>query len=105
MFKAVAPSGVLGCLDNFGFRNRVAIYLSVSLSHHFIPGKPYSGCNKGKACAYSLGQRVRICPALSVFIDVKYDAPEVFQVDLVHDAGVRRHHTEILERALTPAQE
>ena len=30
---------------------------------------------------------------------------QVFQVDLVHDAGVRRHHLEIGERLLPPAQE
>ena len=32
------------------------------------------------------------------------DAREVFEVDLVHDAGVRRHHAEVVERALAPSQ-
>jgi hypothetical protein len=29
----------------------------------------------------------------------------MFEVDLVHDAGARRHHLEIVERLLAPAQE
>ncbi|MNM93463.1 hypothetical protein D3C81_1058370 [compost metagenome] len=34
------------------------------------------------------------------------DGPgEVFQVDLVADAGARRHHAEVVEGALAPAQE
>ena len=30
---------------------------------------------------------------------------EVLDVDLVHDAGARRHDLEVVERALAPAQE
>ena len=30
---------------------------------------------------------------------------EVFEIHLMHDAGVGRHHAEIIERALAPAQE
>ena len=33
------------------------------------------------------------------------DARQVFEVDLVHDAGVGRHDGEVLERRLPPAQE
>jgi hypothetical protein len=33
------------------------------------------------------------------------DAGEVLDVDLVHDAGARRHHLEVVEGALAPAQE
>ena len=33
------------------------------------------------------------------------DAREVLEVDLVDDAGVRRHDREVVERALAPAQE
>ena len=32
-------------------------------------------------------------------------AREVLEVDLVADAGVRRHHGEVVERGLAPAQE
>ncbi|MNM87758.1 hypothetical protein D3C81_999470 [compost metagenome] len=32
-------------------------------------------------------------------------APEVFQVDLVADAGARWHHAEVIEGILAPAQE
>ena len=35
----------------------------------------------------------------------EHDAREVLEVDLVHDAGVRRHGLEALERGLAPAQE
>jgi hypothetical protein len=36
---------------------------------------------------------------------VEHDAGEVLDVDLVHDAGARRHDLEIVERRLPPAQE
>ena len=34
-----------------------------------------------------------------------HHARQVFDVDLVHDAGAGRHHLEVVEGALTPAQE
>src|SRR5262249_38456069 len=34
-----------------------------------------------------------------------YHAGQGLDVDLVHDAGTRRHHLELVEGALTPAQE
>ena len=34
-----------------------------------------------------------------------HHAGQVFDVDLVHDAGARRHHLEVVEGALAPAQE
>jgi hypothetical protein len=36
---------------------------------------------------------------------VEYDATEVFEIDLMDDAGVRRHNLEVAESGLTPAQE
>ena len=36
---------------------------------------------------------------------LEHDAREVLEVDLVDDAGVRRHRLEALERRLAPAQE
>ena len=36
---------------------------------------------------------------------VEHNAPQVFEIHLVDDAGVRRHHLEIAERSLAPAQE
>ena len=50
-------------------------------------------------------QGIRISLAHAIAGDVKHDAAQELQVDLVHDAGVRRHHFEIAERALAPAQE
>ena len=37
-------------------------------------------------------------------VALHHDAGQVFDVDLVHDAGTRRHHLEILEGALPPTQ-
>ena len=41
----------------------------------------------------------------AVDLGVEDDAGQVFQVDLVHDAGIRRDDTEIIESVLSPAQE
>ena len=38
-------------------------------------------------------------------VALHHDAGQVLDVDLVHDAGARRHHLEVVEGALTPAQE
>ena len=38
-------------------------------------------------------------------VAVEDDAREVLDVDLVHDAGARRHHLELVEGGLPPAQE
>ena len=50
-------------------------------------------------------ERVGIRPAHAVLLAVEHDAREVLEVDLVHDAGVRRHDLEVAERRLAPAQE
>ncbi len=49
--------------------------------------------------------RVRIGLAHVVLLRVKYHAAQVLEVHLVDDARVRRHHPEVLESALAPAQE
>ena len=38
-------------------------------------------------------------------VALHHHAGQVLDVDLVHDAGARRHHLEVVERALAPAQE
>ncbi len=38
-------------------------------------------------------------------VAAEHDLREVFEVDLVHDAGAGRHDAEVLERLLAPAQE
>ena len=38
-------------------------------------------------------------------VALHHDARQVLDVDLVHDAGARRHHLEVVEGALAPAQE
>ena len=50
-------------------------------------------------------QGVRIGDAPAVAPAVEDHPAEVFQVDLVHDPRVRRHHLEVAERLLSPAQE
>ena len=54
-------------------------------------------------------RRVRVGPDERVGIQhavvLEHDAGEVLEVDLVDDAGVRRHGLEALERRLAPAQE
>ena len=38
-------------------------------------------------------------------VPAHHDEAEVLEVDLVHDAGSGRHHAEVIERGLAPAQE
>ena len=48
----------------------------------------------------------RVALAVARGLVAREDDPrEVLEVDLVHDAGVRRHHAQALEGALAPAQE
>ena len=50
-------------------------------------------------------QRVGIGALPAVLVVGEHDARQVFHVDLVDDAGVRRHDLEVAERRLAPAQE
>ena len=38
-------------------------------------------------------------------LQAEHDGGQVFEIDLVHDAGVGRHHAEVLKGGLAPAQE
>ena len=38
-------------------------------------------------------------------VALHHHAGQILDIDLVHDAGARRHHLEVVERALAPAQE
>ncbi len=49
--------------------------------------------------------RVRIGDCFAVALAGHHHPRQVLQVDLVHDAGVRRHHLEVVECLLAPAQE
>ncbi len=49
--------------------------------------------------------RVGIGPGRAVLVGRHHDAGEVLEVDLMHDAGARRHDLEVVERVLAPAQE
>ena len=49
--------------------------------------------------------RVRVRAGRAAVLAGEDDAGEVLQVDLVDDAGARRHHLEVPERLLPPAQE
>ncbi len=50
-------------------------------------------------------QRIGIGHRLAILILRPHHLGQVFQVHLVADAGARRHHAEIVERFLAPAQE
>ncbi len=47
---------------------------------------------------------VRVRMPFAVFFRRHHDAREVFEVDLMHDAGARRHDLEVVEGLLAPAQ-
>ena len=48
---------------------------------------------------------IRIRELLTILVGIEDDAAQVLQVDLVHDAGVRRHDAEVIESRLPPTQE
>ena len=50
-------------------------------------------------------ERVRVGEDGAARLLLEDHAREVLEVDLVHDAGVGRHHAEVLERLLPPAEE
>ncbi len=50
-------------------------------------------------------QRIWICQCSSVGFRQKYHRGEVFEIDLVHDAGIRWHHAKSVERRLAPLEE
>ena len=50
-------------------------------------------------------QRIGIGRPASVHLRAEDHGREVLQVDLVHDACVRRHHAEVAEGGLSPAQQ
>ncbi len=52
-------------------------------------------------CAVGAHAGVRVGDAVALH----HHTRQVLDVDLVHDAGARRHDLEVVERALTPAQE
>ena len=48
-------------------------------------------------------QRIRIRQHRRLLVIREHDGRQVFQIDLMHDACIRRNHTEILKRGLSPA--
>ena len=52
-----------------------------------------------------VGAHERVGVSLASLLIHEYHARQVFEVDLVNDAGVRGNRTEIAERFLTPLQE
>src|SRR6267378_5647196 len=50
-------------------------------------------------------ERIGECQRLAVHRGVKHDARQIFQVDLMDDACIRRNNFEIVERLLSPAEE
>ena len=58
------------------------------------------GVRIGAHAGVEVGEGVSVVSGLG-----HHDLGEVFDVDLMDDAGSRRHHTEVAERLLAPAQE
>ncbi len=58
-----------------------------------------------RGVAVGADQRVGIGPGLAAVLGGPHHLGEVFQVDLVADAGARRHDAEVVERLGAPAQE
>ncbi len=55
--------------------------------------------------AVGADQRIGIGDKRAVLLAGPHGLGEIFEIDLVADAGARRHHAEILEGGLAPAQE
>ena len=58
-----------------------------------------------RGVAVGAEHRIRIGPGPAVALGGHHHARQMLQVDLVDDAGVGRHHLEVVERLLPPAQE
>ncbi len=81
-------------------RHRLAQHRGLGLDAADAPAQHAEAVlHRGVAVGAHTGVRVRDAVALH------HDARQVFDVDLVHDAGAGRHHLEVVEGALAPAQE
>ncbi len=81
-------------------RHRLAEHGGFSLDAADAPAQhPEAVLHRGVRVGANAGVRVGDPIALH------HHAGQVLDVDLVHDAGARRHHLEVVEGALTPAQE
>ena len=86
-------------------RDRLAQHGGLGLDSADAPAQhaqavDHRGVRIGADQRVGIGQRLA---RLAVRAD-EHHARQVLQIDLVHDAGVRRHDREVLERRLSPAQ-
>ena len=84
--------------------NRLAQHRRLGFNAAHAPAQDAQAVDHG-GMGIRAHQGVRIGDAPAVALAVEDHPAEVFQVDLVHDPRVRRHHLEVAERLLTPPQE
>ena len=100
------PSGQLEA-DDFGnqHRDRLAEHGGLGLDAADPPAEHGHAVDHG-GVAVGAHQRVRVGDGLAVLVGVGPDGlGEALEIDLVADAGARRHHAEIVEGGLAPFEE
>ena len=92
--------------DDFGdqHRHRLAEHGRLGLDAADAPAEHAQAVNHRRV-RIGADQRVGIGRLRGLPRRRRRHARQVFQIDLMHDAGVRRHDLEIAERFLAPAQE
>ena len=108
----IGGGGALGELpgelepDDLGdeHRDRLAEHRGLRLDPADPPAEDPEAVDHG-GMRVGADHRVRVRAGHAAVLAGEDDAGEVLQVDLVDDAGARRHHLEVPERLLPPAQE
>ena len=83
-------------------RHRLAQHRRLGLDAPHSPAEHAEAVDHG---GVGVGPQQRVGVGLAALGVVEDDPGEVLEVDLVDDPGVGRHHREVLERPLAPAQE
>ena len=99
------PAGELEAHDiRQQHRDRLAEHRGLRLDPAHAPAQHGEAVDHRRV-AVGADQRVGIGDGGAVNLVGPHDLSEIFQIDLVADARARRHHTEVLERLLAPAEE
>ena len=83
-------------------RHRLAQHRRLGLDAPHAPAEHAEAVDHRRV---GVGPQQRVGVGLAALGVVEDDPGEVLEVDLVDDPGVRRHHREVLEGPLAPAQE
>src|SRR5688500_11339939 len=92
--------------DHFGdqHRDRLAQRRNTAFDAAHAPADDAQSVDHGRVAVHA-DYGIRISDDSPVAFTRPYDAREIFEVDLVADAGARRDDPQLLERAAAPAQE